>query len=78
MNIGETGQVWVNGIVLEEPYITTAMTGDCEIEFPQEVPTQSYCVLGDNRHVVADSRTSSYTAAMRTSSRIYASDYCIF
>jgi len=42
--------------VLDEPYITVATLGECEVEFPQEVAAQCYFVLGDNRLEAPDSR----------------------
>ena len=56
VEIDETGQVRVNGATLDEPYVTVATLGNCEVEFPQEVPAQCYFVLGDNRVEAADSR----------------------
>ena len=58
VEIDEAGHVQVNGAVLDEPYITVATLGDCEVEFPQEVPAQCYFVLGDNRVEAADSRSA--------------------
>ena len=53
-----TGQVRVNGEVLDEPYVTMITMGACDVEFPQDVPAQSYFVLGDNRAEAVDSRSA--------------------
>lgn len=52
------GAVSVNGKELEEPYIESKTLGQCNVEFPYNVPTNSYFVLGDNRDTAMDSRLS--------------------
>jgi len=56
--MNEDGEVFVNGIRLEEPYIQEKALGDCDIEFPLTVPEQTVFVLGDNRSTSVDSRNS--------------------
>jgi len=54
----EDGNVFVNGIMLEEPYLKDKALGECDIEFPLTVPEQAVFVLGDNRSTSVDSRNS--------------------
>lgn len=51
------GTVYINGIALDEPYLTEERIGVMEIE--KQVVPEGYCfVLGDNRAVSIDSRDS--------------------
>ena len=50
------GTVSVNGNEIEEPYIENKTYGQCDVDFPFAVPTNTYFVLGDNREVAMDSR----------------------
>ncbi len=53
-----TGTVIVNGEVLNEPYIGSAVTAQSDVDFPLTVPESCVFVLGDNREVSLDSRSS--------------------
>lgn len=58
VDMDEAGNVSVDGVVLEEPYLTEKSCGNGDVEFPFEVPDGMYFVLGDNRASAADSRSS--------------------
>lgn len=59
VNILEDGTVLLNGEVLEEPYLTEKALGICDLEFPYQVPENTYFLLGDQRKTSVDSRHSS-------------------
>lgn len=63
--IDAEGNVYVNGEILEEPYVTEKCLGDCDLEFPYKVPGTSYFVLGDQRINSVDSRNSVIGAISR-------------
>ena len=63
--IDDEGNVYVNGEILEEPYVSEKSLGDCDIEFPYTVPEMSYFVLGDQRINSVDSRNSNIGAISR-------------
>lgn len=58
IHMDEDGNVYVNGEMLEEPYLESKAPGDCDLEFPYTVPEQAVFVLGDNRASSVDSRNS--------------------
>ena len=58
VNITEDGTVYVNNQELIEPYVTGKALGDCDIEFPYQVPDLRYFMLGDHREISVDSRSS--------------------
>ena len=58
VDMDEDGNISVDGVPLDEPYLTEKAYGNGDVEFPFEVPVGMYFVLGDNRITSADSRSS--------------------
>ena len=59
VDIDESGNVYVDGTLLEEPYLTEKALGKCDIELPYQIPDGMIFVMGDHRLVSIDSRTTS-------------------
>jgi signal peptidase I len=58
INIDDEGNVYVNGVIIDEPYVTEKSLEPTDIEFPYQVPENRYFVLGDHRGASIDSRSS--------------------
>ena len=59
VDIQEDGTVSVDGVELEEPYLTEKAFGISDLEYPYQVPDESYFCMGDHRETSVDSRHSS-------------------
>lgn len=58
IDIKEDGTVYVNDKKLDEPYVEQLALGECDIELPYTVPEEKVFVLGDNREISIDSRST--------------------
>ena len=56
VNIDWHGNVSVNYVKLDEPYITEKAFGECNVSLPFKVPLSKVFVMGDNRSASVDSR----------------------
>lgn len=58
IEIDTDGTVYLNGEQLDEPYAQQLAVGECDLEFPFQVPQEQYFVLGDMRESSIDSRNT--------------------
>lgn len=58
IEIDTNGTIYLNGEKLDEPYVQQLAFGECDLEFPFQVPQEQYFVVGDMRESSIDSRNS--------------------
>ena len=58
IEIDTDGTVFLNGEKLDEPYVQQRAFGECDLEFPFQVPAEQYFVIGDMRESSIDSRNT--------------------
>ncbi len=58
VDIDADGDVYVNGELLDEPYVSEKALGQTDLDYPYQVPEGRYFVMGDNRAASVDSRSS--------------------
>ena len=58
IEIDTDGTVYLNGEKLDEPYVEQIAFGECDLEFPFQVPAEQYFVIGDMRESSIDSRNT--------------------
>lgn len=58
IEIDSDGIIYLNGEKLDEPYVQQQALGECDLQFPYEVPQEQYFVVGDMRESSVDSRNT--------------------
>ena len=58
ITIDSSGNVFIDGEELEEPYVENRSIGQCDLDFPYDVPVGQIFLMGDDRVISMDSRLS--------------------
>lgn len=58
VDMDDGGNVYLNGLPLQEPYVSQKAVGTCDLTFPYTVPENSLFVMGDHRETSIDSCSS--------------------
>ena len=58
VEIDTDGTIYLNGEKMDEPYVAQKALGECDLEFPFQVPPEQYFVIGDMRESSVDSRNT--------------------
>lgn len=57
VNMDESGNVYVNNQLLDEPYLSEKALGEIDIDLPYQVPDEKVFVMGNHRATSIDSRS---------------------
>ena len=58
VDIDDEGNIYVDNVRLDEPYVSEKSKGECDLELPMQVPDERWFLVGDHRSVSLDSRSS--------------------